>query len=112
MTIQESTLTLTIADIRRMASGDTPAAVALILHSLTDAGMNAEVLARICPLSIDEAEYIIDCAAQAGCDPDDWDSIPSSDLVDYSWCDDASDAYESAFLQILHAACCRVVDAE
>ena len=111
MTKQES-MVMDMSDIRRMASGsETPAGASLIESNLTADGMSVSVLTRVCPLSQTEAEYVMACVAVADCDADDWDSVPEHRGVDYAYCDDASDAHRVAFVQLLRAACERVIEA-
>lgn len=112
MMTKESSMTMDMSDIRRMAGGgDTPAGVSLIEANLTEATMCMSVLTRVCPLSDDEAEYIMACVAVADCGEDEWDAVPEHKRVDFAYCDDASKAYTVAFSQLLQGACKRVVDA-
>lgn len=111
MTKKES-MVLSFATIRRMASGtETPAGVSLIEANLMESDMTAGILTSLCPLSDGEAEYIMACVAAAGCEADDWDSIPVHARVDYSACEAADDAWRVAFSQLIYDACVRVANA-
>lgn len=103
-------MVMDFAGIRRYATNkETPAAVPLIEANLHEREMTAYILCRICPLTHDDAEYILSLSKIG--DKDEWESVPEHDDVDYAYCDGVEDAQRTAFAQLLHAACVRVVDA-